>query len=166
MDNPYLPPESPSRTGPEATSPASPPEPPRFDQPSSAFLTAIIALVGACAAQVASLVTMLLVGQSQIPTTSHGLLWTWLGFSGVAVCCGLHGGYRSLRRGSVASPTLPAFLGLYSLTARVDNLQFGWPFQLHMGMVLGHVGIGLNFVGVGMILWWIWLKGRETARAG
>ena len=161
MENPYVPPEAELRTGLDHAGTL-----PIFDRASSVFLTAIIALVGACVGQVASLVPMLVTGRAAIPENVSRLLWIWFAVTGFAVCCGLYGSYCSLRRASVANLSLPTFLLLYSVTARVENLQFGWPFQLHMGMVFGRVGIGLNLVGVGMIIWWLVIRNRETSRAG
>ena len=165
MDNPYHPPEATMQDEPLSEGPGKGTTLPLFDKSSSIFLTIAIILVGASAAQVVSLVSMLFASRPAVPANISGVLWAWLGFTGFAVCCGLHGGYQAFRRGSVRSLSLLAFLVFYCVTARVNNISFGWPFQLHMGMVFGHFGIGLNVVGVGMILWWIWIKGHLAAQA-
>jgi hypothetical protein len=33
------------------------------------------------------------------------------------------------------------------VTARAGSVSFGWPLQIHVGMVFGSFGVGLNLIG-------------------
>ena len=157
QDDPYAVPEA--DVDPGAAEPSSGPGAERalgatrLNRSGSLFLTAVIALAGASLAQAATLAATLLFAPRGIPTPYVGPCWAWLMLAGPAACCGLYGGYRALRRGSVSGPYLLTFFVLYSITARVDNVSFGWPLQVHVGLFLGRGGFGVNLVGVGLLVW-------------
>lgn len=117
----------------------------------SLFQTVVISLAGASAAQVVSLASMLLFGLRSSSGASLAFLWAWLVLTSIGTCCGLYGGYRAVRSGASGDPFLLAFLVLSCLTMRAGNLSLGWPFQLHLGMVFGPVGLGANLVGLGLL---------------
>lgn len=130
----------------------------------SLFLTVVVSLAGASAAQVFSLSWLLLFGLRSPEGSSIAFLWAWLVLTGIGTSCGLLGGYRAIRSGAVGDPFLLAFLIAYCLTMRTGQLSLGWPFQLHAGIVFGPVGLGANLVGVGLLACRWQLQRAERAK--
>ena len=164
MDNPYLPPLAVAPTEFPPESPVDAPTSPTFDPSSAAFLTIAMAFVGACLVQVASLVPLMFTERRDLPENFRSFLLGWFAYSVAASFFGLHGGYHALRRGSPKVPSLLTFFLFYCFTAKVGNVSFGWPFQLHIGMAFGGFGLGINLVGIGMVLWWTQQAGPRSPR--
>ena len=161
MDDNYLPPAASLR----ADSPARSPIAPGMGRAAAAFLTVAAVLIGACAAQAGALMMTTLLNGARIPPEARGLYSCWGLLNSVATALGVAGIYRAYRRAATGRLTLLAFLILYSGTFRANNLAFAWPFQANVGMFIGTGGVGVNLVGVAMIVWWFALKAGEAARA-
>lgn len=121
------------------------------------LILAGVALAGASsatAAQAAAYAASIHVGTPGVDSLVMRMIWGWAVVLTVAVPAGVAGGYRAMRSGNIRQPLLLVFFLLYSLTMRVDNVSLGWPWQAHAGLVMGRVGLGVNLVGVALLIWY------------
>lgn len=132
----------------------------------SLLVLAAAALAGASsssAAQTAAFATSVRPGMPGVDSLVMAMLWAWIAISAVAVVVGLAGGYRALRSGVLQQPLLLMFFGLYTLTLRVDYVSLGWPWQFHLGMIMGRIGLGVNIVGAALLVWYVRVCKRHAA---
>jgi len=124
----------------------------------SLLVLAAVGLAGASsssAAQAAMYAASIHSGMPGVDSLVIAMIWGWFVVSAFAVVCGLAGGYRALRSGVIRQPLILIFFLLYALTLRVDNLSLGWPWQFHLGMVMGRIGLGVNVVGAFLLSWYL-----------
>ena len=124
----------------------------------SLLILAGVALAGASsssAAQAAMYAASIRPGTPGVDSLVTAMIWAWVVTCAVAVVAGLAGGYLALRSGGARQPLLLVFFLLYSLTLRVDNVSLGWPWQFHLGMVMGRIGLGVNVVGGALLMWYL-----------
>jgi hypothetical protein len=133
----------------------------------SLLLVLVVALAGAStcsAAQAALFVASISPEGTGFDPSVRAMIWAWVAISALAVALGLVGGYRAVRSRDVRRPAVLAFLVLYSVTLRLDNLSMGWPWQCHVGVAVGRVGLGLNLVGALLLIWY--LSAARRPRSG
>ncbi|MBI1323152.1 hypothetical protein GC170_08185 [bacterium] len=124
----------------------------------SLLILAAVGLAGASsssAAQAAMYAASIRSGMPGVDSLVIAMIWWWVAVSAFAVVCGLAGGYRAVRSGVIRQPLILTFFLLYALTLRVDNVSLGWPWQFHLGMVMGRIGLGVNVVGAFLLTWYL-----------
>ena len=89
----------------------------------------------------------------------------WAFAASAAVVYGLVGGSRAIRSGTVRQPILWAFLAALSVSLTVDGVGFAWPFSMGIGIRVGDVTPGVNYVGLALLLWALRLDGPWPWRA-
>ena len=139
-----------------------------MSRPDSVLLVLSLTLAGASTsslAQAAMVAASIDTGLTGSDPMVLFLMWGWIAASALAVACGLIGGYQAIQSQVVSQPAILVFLVLYSITVRIDRVSLGWPWQFHLGIVLGRVGLGINVVGALLLLWFVKAANRSESGA-
>ncbi len=136
----------------------------------AAFIVVVSVLIGGALNILAALGQRYFFTDTLPDTTAFRWIMTlWLAISLIAVGCGIAGVYIALRRGTFSTGLLTVFCVLYCLEFSVDDVQLRWAeLAASVGWAIRSLGFAarFNFVGLGLFIWLMALRGRGRAHSG
>lgn len=126
-----------------------------FEQRKIIFIIVLLTIEGFYAGYNAGIMPGFILSQT-FPRIIYVGFWIWLLGAVSSLLCLTIGSYLLLRHGKTANHFIFTYLVLVSLEFKTNIVKFNWlPFSLSFYLQLGDVGIGINFVGLLLLVWYL-----------